>query len=43
LENDTKDRESATNKLFAIYDNFVKELKSVFREVNEKCLAEKEL
>jgi hypothetical protein len=43
LENDAKDRKSATDELFATYDNFAKELKSVFREVDEKRLAEREL
>jgi hypothetical protein len=43
LENDAEDRESATDELFATYDNFAKELESVFGEVDEKRSAEREL
>jgi Ty3 transposon capsid-like protein len=43
LENDHEDRDAATDELFTSYDNFAKELKSVFGEVDEKRSAEREL
>jgi len=36
LENNYKERKDETYILFRSYNNFIKELKRVFREINEK-------
>jgi hypothetical protein len=43
LDNAYKERETAMDKLFASYNNFIRELASIFSEVDEKYSIEREL